>query len=108
MFDRHLRRYFGRSQIKRLKHSLHARLNRWLPKSSGIRYGFRFDGFQSLLHFIYCRNIGRHNTFSVLGKNYRYFDTYKTWLGERAVEIPIVMEIVKKYQGTNILEIGNV
>jgi hypothetical protein len=44
----------------------------------------------------------------VLGKTYHYFDTVKTWHGERAVEIPIVMEMVRKYQGKNILEIGNV
>ena len=36
--------------------------------------------------------VRRHNTFLVLGKSYRYFDTVKTWHGERAVEIPIVME----------------
>jgi hypothetical protein len=44
----------------------------------------------------------------LLGESYHYFDTYKTWLGERVVEIPIVMEMVRKYQGMNILEIGNV
>jgi hypothetical protein len=44
----------------------------------------------------------------VLGKTYRYFDTVKTWHGERAIEIPIVMEMVRMYQGKNILEIGNV
>jgi hypothetical protein len=84
------------------------RLNRWLPKSPGIRYAFRFDGFQNLLYFIYCRKIRRRDTFFIQGKTYRYFDTFKTWLGERAVEIPIVMEMVRKYEGGNILEIGNV
>jgi len=84
------------------------RLNRLLPISPGIRYAFRLKGFQSLLYFIYCRKILRHNTFLFLGKEYRYFDTVKTWHGERAVEIPIVLEMVKKYQGMNILEIGNV
>jgi hypothetical protein len=108
MLDMGLWRYVRRTQINRLKHSLHPRLNRRLPKSPGIRYAFRFKGFQSLLHFVYRRKIRRHNTFSALGKTYRYFDTYKTWLGERAVEIPVVMEMVKKHQGTNILEIGNV
>jgi hypothetical protein len=51
---------------------------------------------------------GRHNTILVLGKTYHYFDTVKTWHGERAVEIPIVIEMVRKYQGKNILEVGNV
>jgi hypothetical protein len=50
----------------------------------------------------------RHNTVLVQGKTYRYFDTVKTWYNERAIEIPIVMEMVRKYQCTNILEIGNV
>jgi len=92
------------NQIKRLK----VFLNRQVPISPGIRYAFRFNGIQSLLYFIYYRKVRRHNTVLVLGKAYRYFDTVKTWHGERAVEIPIVMEMVRKYQGTNILEIGNV
>jgi hypothetical protein len=98
------RRYVRVNQIKRLK----AFLNRRLPISPGIRYASRFNGFQSLLHLLYYRKVRRHNTFLVLGKSYRYFDTVKTWHGERAVEIPIVMEMVRKYQGKNILEIGNV
>jgi hypothetical protein len=98
------RRYVRSNQGKRLK----AFLNRRLSISPGIRYAFRFNGFQSLLYFIYYRKVRRQNTFLVLGKSYRYFDTVKTWHGERAVEIPIVMEMVRKYQGKNILEIGNV
>ncbi|MDQ6863562.1 MAG: hypothetical protein M3044_07035 [Thermoproteota archaeon] len=71
-------------------------------------YAFHFNGFYSLLYFIYCRKIKRHNAILVLGKTYHYFDTAKTWHGERAVEIPIVMEMVRKYKGKNILEVGNV
>jgi len=92
------------NQIKKLKNVL----NRRLPIPPGIRYAFHFIGFHNLLYFIYCRKIRRHNTIFILGKTYRYFDTFKTWHGERAVEIPIVMEMVRKYQGKNILEIGNV
>jgi hypothetical protein len=89
---------------------LKAALRRWLLllRLPGIRYAFRLDGFLNLLHFMYCRKIKRRNTFILQGEPYRYFDTYKTWLGERGVEIPILMEIVRKYQGLNILEIGNV
>jgi hypothetical protein len=83
-------------------------LNRRLPIPPGIRFAFHFSGFHNLLYFIYCRKIRRHNTIFILGKTYRYFDTIKTWHGERAVEIPIVMEMVRKYQGKKILEIGNV
>ena len=92
------------SKMKSLKKSLKRRL----PIAPGVWYAFHFNGFYSLLYFIYCRKIKRHNTILVLGKNYHYFDTVKTWHGERAVEIPIVMEMVRKYQGKNILEIGNV
>ena len=98
------RRDVRSNQIKRLK----VFLNRRLPISPGIRYAFRLIGFQSLLYFIYYRKVMRHNTVMVLGKTHRYFDTVKTWYNERAIEIPIVMETVRKYQGTNILEIGNV
>jgi hypothetical protein len=37
---------------------------------------------------------------------YWYYDTFKTWHGERAAEIPIVTEMVRNCQGKNILEIG--
>jgi len=97
-------RYIKPNQITRLK----VFLNRRLPISPGVRYLFRFNGFQSLLYFIYYRKVKRHNSVLVLGKTYSYFDTVKTWYNERAIEIPIVMEMVRKYQGTNILEIGNV
>jgi hypothetical protein len=98
------RRYIRVNQINRLK----VFLNRRLPKSPGIRYAFRLDGIQSLISFTYSRKIKRHNTILILGKTYRYFDTVKTWHGERTVEIPIVMDMVRKYQGKNILEVGNV
>jgi hypothetical protein len=97
-------RYVSSNKIKRLK----VFLTRRLPIPPGLRYAFRFNGFQVLLHFIYCRKVRRNNTFLVPGKTYRYFDTVKTWYNERAIEIPIVMEMVRRYQGTNILEIGNV
>jgi hypothetical protein len=48
-----------------------------------------------------------------MGTNtYNYFDSFSkgggSWYNERAVEIAIVMDIVRRYQGKNILEIGNV
>jgi hypothetical protein len=99
-----LRQYVKPNQIKRFKRFLDRRLR--VPL--GIRYAFQFKGFQNLLCFVYSRKVLRHNTFMVLGETYHYFDTVKTWLGERAVELPIVMKIVRKYQDANILEIGNV
>lgn len=90
--------------------ALYRRFYRRLPilRLPGVRYAFQRDGFQNLLHFLYCRKIKGHDCFFLQGKSYRYFDTYKTWLGERVVEVPIIMEMVKKYQGLNTLEIGNV
>lgn len=40
--------------------------------------------------------------------NYFYHEYHLTWNCERAVEIPIIWEIVKKYNGKRILEVGNV
>jgi hypothetical protein len=62
----------------------------------------------ALLYFIYCRKIKRHSTILILGNTYSYFDTIKTCHGQQTVEIPIVMEMVRKYHGKNMLEIGNV
>ena len=90
--------------VRRIKGAL----NRRFPVPLGVRYAFYFSGFRCLLHFIYCKKIRRHNTILIQGKTYHYFDTAKTWLGERAVEIPIIMDKVREYQGKNILEIGNV
>jgi hypothetical protein len=49
-------------------------------------------------------------TFSFDGKTYKYFQhKYNTtWRTERAVEIPIIWDILKKHPGKKILEIGNV
>lgn len=51
-----------------------------------------------------------HKTFLMDGKTYHYFyHKYNyTWRNERTVEIAIVWDIIKKYQGKAILEVGNV
>ena len=48
--------------------------------------------------------------FKVGGNTYNYFyhEYNDTWLDERAVEVPIIWEIVGWYIGNNILEVGNV
>ena len=68
-------------------------------------------GIDRLFNFIYYKKLKRHNsTFSFQGHKYHYFYSFinSTWVSERSVEIPIVMEIIKKNQGKKILEIGNV
>lgn len=49
-------------------------------------------------------------SFKLQGSTYNYFyHIYnRTWRHERAVEIPIIWEAVKKYHAENVLEIGNV
>jgi SAM-dependent methyltransferase len=50
------------------------------------------------------------SSFLFQGREYRYFcHRYQaTWRNERAVEIPIVWDIIKQSEGKTILEIGNV
>src|SRR2546427_9318907 len=81
-----------------------------ISKKKGIRYVFHISGFYILLHFFYCRKIRRHNTFFIRGNAYHYFDSFgnNTWHNERTVEIPVVVEMARKYHGRNVLEIGNV
>ncbi|MHB9093099.1 MAG: methyltransferase domain-containing protein [Eubacteriales bacterium] len=49
-------------------------------------------------------------TFTFQGHTYSYFshEYSTTWLTERTVEVPIIWEIVHKYHGKRILEVGNV
>ncbi len=49
-------------------------------------------------------------SFRFNGKKYNYFyHKYSiTWNNERTIEVPIIWKIVKKYENTNILEVGNV
>jgi SAM-dependent methyltransferase len=49
-------------------------------------------------------------TFQVQANSYHYFyhQYNSTWLNERCVEVSVILEIFKRYQGKNILEIGNV
>jgi glycogen synthase len=58
----------------------------------------------------YNRAFKSLRTFSFEGRRYRYFlHRYNsTWRNERAVEIPIVHDVVQQYQGKRILEVGNV
>ena len=48
--------------------------------------------------------------FSLAGKNYFYFKhSYNTtWKNERVIEVPIMREFIKNFQGKRILEVGNV
>jgi hypothetical protein len=63
-----------------------------------------------LLVYLFRRLFNKQGTFFCNGFEYRYFEHpyNRTWMNERAVEIPIVWEWVQKYSPDDILEIGNV
>ncbi len=58
----------------------------------------------------YCKTFKSSSTFKFQGNDYSYFyHRYNTtWRNERTVEVPIVWEVVRKYCGKEILEVGNV
>lgn len=49
-------------------------------------------------------------TFTFQGKTYEYFlgEPNRTWANERAVELPIVWDVVRQYDPVDVLEFGNV
>jgi len=63
-----------------------------------------------LFRYYYYKIFRSSRTFTFQGETYNYFyHMYNmTWKNERAVELPIIWEIVKKYSGKRILEVGNV
>lgn len=62
------------------------------------------------LFCFYYKMFRSSRTFRFCGKTYRYFyHTYNTtWRYARAVEVPIIWEMVRIYHGKRILEVGNV
>jgi hypothetical protein len=60
--------------------------------------------------FLYYKIFKGLRSFRLDGKSYRYFyHLYNTtWKNERAVEIPFILSILRRYQGRDILEVGNV
>lgn len=59
--------------------------------------------------FIYTKMFG-DKQFTFNGNEYNYFRAFynTTFLNERTVEIPIILDYITKFQGKRILEIGNV
>lgn len=56
------------------------------------------------------RQVKGRRTFQLDGRSYPYFiHRYNlTWRNERIVEIPVAWELVQRFQGKRILEVGNV
>jgi len=58
----------------------------------------------------YWRTFRRNRTFRFRGKDYSYlYHMYSaTWGNERAVEVPLAIEVVEQHKNKRILEVGNV
>jgi hypothetical protein len=83
-----------------------------VSKEKGIYYVIS-DGIHYLIidsFWGYYLRIFKSRTFTFEGRTYSYlYHKYnRTWGNERTAEIPIVWEIMKKYRGKRILEVGNV
>ena len=78
-------------------------------KKHGLRYVMK-KSISVSFSFIYYKFFRYGKTFNFRGKKYRYnYSMYNTtWMNERSVEIPLALDILKKNEGKNILEIGNV
>ena len=71
--------------------------------------------FKKSYNLIYCKSLIHlkpPRTFTLQGQTYHYFyhPHNTTWKNERAVELPIILEKIQSYhyQGSRILEVGNV
>ncbi len=65
---------------------------------------------RTFANYVRHRALRSRRTFTLAGHVYRYhFARYNTtWHHERAVELPIAWEIVRHYDPTTVLEVGNV
>jgi hypothetical protein len=85
-------------------------------KEAYIRRGIYYviycgiEKIYNLINFIFIVCLKTQRNFTFRGQSYRYFyHLYNTtWKNERVVEVPIIWEIMKNYQGKTILEVGNV
>ena len=81
-----------------------------LASSKGVRFtiGSGLKRFFHLVYYIQFRSYKK--TFVFRGRKYSYFHHFynTTWYNERAVEIPIILDIVEGNLGKEILEVGNV
>jgi hypothetical protein len=72
-----------------------------------------YNTISRLLFFLYYKKLkihSRSHTFVFRGKTYHYFYSFyhATYMTERAVEVPIVMDVIHRNMSRRILEVGNV
>jgi hypothetical protein len=65
---------------------------------------------RTFANYVRHRALRSQRTFAFAGRGYRYhFARYNTtWHHERAIEIPVVWEVVRRYDPERVLEVGNV
>ena len=78
-------------------------------KKYGIGYVIK-KGAYVWIYLNYYKIFRRGKTFTFRDKKHHYvYHIYNnTWTNERAVEISLALDLIKKYKGKKILEIGNV
>jgi SAM-dependent methyltransferase len=84
-----------------------------VSREKGVRYVIRVGiqtGIVAPFWCYYYKVFKASRTFTFQGHAYHYFyHTYNiAWKSERAVEVPIVRDIVQKHRRKRILEVGNV
>lgn len=90
-----------------MKKNIISRAKEHFKESRIYHRGAKIKNFFSYYHYKIFKS---PRTFVFQGKTYIYFyhKHNLTWTNERAVEIPIVWDIVKKHSRKSILEVGNV
>jgi hypothetical protein len=76
-------------------------------------FSLLYNSVSRVLFFLYYKKLkmhSRYHTFVFRGKIYHYFYSFyhATYMNERAVELPIVMDVVNSNTDKRILEVGNV
>jgi SAM-dependent methyltransferase len=88
---------------------IHIRKIADLTQKHGIVFALRVLILTALGYYYYkIFNSGRTFTFQKRTYSYFYHHYNVTWMGERAIEIPIIENVIKEYNGKRILEVGNV
>lgn len=84
----------------------------WYIIQKGIHFFWRklSNFFNYYLFLLDLKINSRNEFFEFNGRTYKYFfhPHNTTWQNERTVEVPIIYEKIKYYEGKRILEVGNV
>ena len=73
-------------------------------------FSMQIGQYPYVLAYLYRKVFRRKRTFACNGQEVEYFEHpyNRTWVNERAVEIPIIWNLMRKHVPADVLEIGNV